>query len=206
MLLFAVSKFLLTILLSVVLSSCGSKTFENEADLWAYIKDPDNGYLQEKTVNGVHFSLLYKPTDLMVAQEIRNTNGNAQIIDSLRGKYGQYTYFNLTMSRGNQELLNSVAGDRNKFGSMANRLLFGMKTYIHLYSNSRDTIKMIDYVYPRMYGLSKNTSLLLVYPKEEIEGSQEINMSIKDLGFGTGDISFKYDQSLLKKNPHINFN
>lgn len=194
------------ILLILVFYSCGSKEFSSEEKLWSYVKNANNGYLQGKSVNGVNFTLLYKPTDLIVAQEIGTKDATQEEIDSLRNKYDKYAYFNLTISRGNQELLNSVAGDREKFGSMVHTLSFRMDTNIHLYSQSKDTIKMIDYIYPRMYGLSKNTSLLLVYPKEEIEGSQEINMSIKDLGFGTGDVSFKYDQSLLKKNPHINFN
>lgn len=195
-----------SILLILLFYSCGSKEFNSEEALWSHVKNPKNGYMQEKSVNRVDFTLLYKPTDLIVAQEIVAKDATQKEIDSLRNKYGLYAYFNLSMSKGNQELLNNLVGDRNQFGEMVNTLAFGMEDKIHLYTSKKDTIPMMDYVYPRMYGLSKNTSLLLVYPKEEIEDSQEINMSIKDLGFGTGDISFKYDQSLFKKNPHINFN
>ena len=194
-----------SILVMLVLCCCGSKEFENEEVLWSFIKNPDYGYLQEKSVNGVDFSLLFKPTDLLVAQEIRNKDATPKEIDSLRNKYGQYVYFNLSMSRGNQELLNSVAGDRDKFGSMINTLSFRMQDKIELYSNKKDTVPLVDYIYPRMYGTNKKTSILLVYFNDDIKRYQELNMIIKDLGFGTGDISFKYHNSIFKNSPQINF-
>lgn len=186
------NKLLIIILLSLFFWSCGPKEFDSEEELWSYIKNPDNGYFQKKSVNGVDFSLLYKPTDLIIAQELRNEDATKEEIDSLRNKYGPYAYFNLSMSRGNQELLNSVAGDRNQFGKMVNTLAFGMKNKIHLYSREKDTIPIIDYVYPRMYGIGNNTSILLVYSMDEVKKYTHLNLTTEDLGFGTGDINFSF--------------
>ena len=50
--------------------SCSSKTFDTKQELWTYLKEESNGYLQSKNINGYDFSLLYKPTDLLVEQEL----------------------------------------------------------------------------------------------------------------------------------------
>ncbi len=107
------------------------------------------------------------------------------------------------MSRGNQELLNSVAGDRQQFGAMVQQLAFGMHDKIHLYTEKKDTIPMVDYIYPRMYGMSKNTSLLLVYPREDIINAQEVNLTIEDLGFGTGEVRFTQKGHQIKNQPKL---
>lgn len=193
------NKLLLLILWTLLFCSCGSKEFDSEEELWSYIKNPDNGYFQEKSVNGVDFSLLYKPTDLIVAQELRNKDATQQEIDSLRNKYSQYAYFNLSMSRSNEELLNSLAGDRKKFGSMVNQLSFEMEDKIHMFSNKKDTIPLVDYVYPRMYGMSKSTSILLVYFKTELEDFNKLILCIEDLGFGTGNVKFNTQVKKIKE-------
>jgi hypothetical protein len=139
-----------------------------------------------------------------VAQEIGSKDATSQEIDSLRNKYNKYAYFNLSMSKSNQEILNSVAGDRNQFGAMLSTLAFGMENKIHMYSNKRDTISMLDYVYPRMYGMSKSTSLLLVYSSEELEKYTQLNFAIEDLGFSTGEVRFLYNVKTLFKEQKLN--
>ena len=62
-----------------------------------YLKEDDNNYMQYKTVNGIDFSLLYRPTDLLVSQEIGGEQVEASRIDSLREHYGKYLYFNLEL-------------------------------------------------------------------------------------------------------------
>jgi len=191
-------------MLPLVGLSCLQKSFDTDEALWEYIKDERNGYIAHKTIAGVNYSLLYKPTDLLVKQEL-GANADKSQVENLRSKYGQYCYFNLSMSRGGQEILSSVAGDRNAFGKMVKDLSFGMSDKIHLYTENRDTIAMADYSYPRMYGMSKNTSLLLVYPREELEDADEIHLAIEDLGFGTGEVRFKQAMNHIKKQPELQF-
>ena len=85
-----------------LLLSCSQKTFENKEALWTYLKEADNGYLQEKNINGYNFSLLYKPTDLLVLQELEE-NPTQQSIKALREKYKKQLYFTLSMSKNGKE-------------------------------------------------------------------------------------------------------
>ncbi len=193
--------FLCGMVLMVV--SCTNKTFTTSEELWGYLRDPKNEYLQTKTVNGVHFSMVYKPTDLLVEQELGKTTSLLKM-DSLRNKYEKYLYFNLSMSKNNQELLNHLARDKQQFGAMVNELAFNMEQRVHLYTPQKDTIPMTDYIYPRMYGATGATTMLLVYPKtEKLINSEFITLSVEDLGFYTGEVKFKFPTKIISNEPKL---
>ncbi len=189
----------------LLLASCSKNTFDSSKELLEYVKQPKNGYLYTKTVNGVDFSLLYKPTDLLVNQELTGES-SALKIDSLRSKYEEYLYFTLSMSKNNQELLSNVAGNKQKFGAMVNELAFGMEQKVHLFTPKKDTIAMADYIYPRMYGMSGSTTMLFVYPRDEkVTNEEHLTLTIEDLGFYTGEVKFKIPTKMMKNEPKLKF-
>lgn len=192
----------LTLLLSI--SSC-NKTFDTAEEMNFYIQDTDNGYNYTKTIMGVDYVLQYRPTDLLVKQELGDTIDGNQIT-KLRQQYNKYLYFNLSISKNNQELLNGVAGDKAKFGQMVNELAFGMEEKVHLYTPEKDTLDMADFIYPRMYGMSNATSIMIVYPRDVKFMNQDyLNFVIQDLGLGTGDIKFKIETKAFEKEPQLKF-
>ncbi len=188
-----------------LLNSCSKQTFKNKKELQSYIQDKDNGYLQEKTINGVQFSLLYRPTDLLVAQELE-AESNKDDIEKLRKHYQKYLYFNLLFSVDDKELLSTVPKNRNEFGEMVNTLAFGMNDKVHLFTKAKDTIEMADYIYPRMYGMSNSTSMMLVYPrnKEQLEG-KNLSLTIEDLGTSTGEVKFKIPIQIINNELKLSF-
>ena len=195
----------IVILLAILFGSCRQNTFDTEAELWSYVKDMDNGYYYERQIGNVVYTLTFRPTDVLVQQVLGDIYSEKEV-DSLREKYDDYLYFNLGMSANGQELLNSMAGDGNAFGSMVNQLVFGMAERVHLISQKRDTIPMADYIYPRVYGMSNNTNILLVYPKDtELFKGDYIHFTIEDLGLYTGEVGFKISSKKLKDQPKLNF-
>ncbi|MEL7145003.1 MAG: hypothetical protein AAFO69_01440 [Bacteroidota bacterium] len=193
-------------MVTIGVAGCHHKTsFNDQQSLWSYLRDEDHGYLQTKEVNGVHYQLLYKPTDLVVSQLLRGKKASEATIDSLRQKYGQYLYFNLAMSQNGRELLHQVAGERKQFGALVNALAFDMDEKVNLFTNQLDTIPLLDYAYPRLYGMSNQTSVMLVYPKDQILKSGFIHLSIEDLGFGTGEVTFRQEVGLLVDQPTLRF-
>ncbi|CAH0336555.1 hypothetical protein FVB9288_02261 [Flavobacterium sp. CECT 9288] len=195
---------LLTVLLVLIITSC-SKTFDTQEEMNEYLKDEDKGYNYRKTVVGVDYVLQYRPTDLLVKQELGD-KADASQVDKLREKYSKYMYFNLSMSKNNQELLNGVARDKAKFGQMVNELAFGMEEKVHVYTPEKDTLAMADFIYPRMYGMSNATSILIVYPRDVKYLNQDhLNFVIQDLGLDTGDIKFKLNSKALQKEPQLQF-
>ena len=192
------------IILLVFISSC-NKAFDTQEEMNDYIKEEDNGYNYKKTIAGVDYILQYRPTDLLVKQEL-GEDKNPALVDKLRKQYGQYLYFNLSMSKNNQELLNGVAQDKAKFGQMVNELAFGMEEKLHLYTPTKDTLTLADFIYPRMYGMSNSTSIMIVYPRDPKYMKQEyLNFVVEDLGLDTGDIKFKIDTKALTNEPKLRF-
>lgn len=187
-----------------MISSC-TKTFDTQDEMHAYIQDEDNGYHYKKTVMGVDYVLQYRPTDLLVKQELGDQSDALQV-EKLRKKYGKYLYFNLSMSKNNQELLNGLAHDKAKFGQMVNDLAFGMEEKVHLYTPEKDTLAMTDFIYPRMYGMSDATTIMIVYPREAtFLNKHYLNFVIEDLGLETGDVKFKLNTQALQKEPQLQF-
>lgn len=189
----------------IALFSCDNTTFNDEADLMAFLQDETNGYVYNKTVNGVDFTLLYRPTDLLVEQELSN-GISLDKVKALREKYSKYLYFNLSMSKNNKELLSTAPKNRNEFGAMVNQLAFGMRDKVHMFTQEKDTLEMVDYVYPRMYGMSKSTTMMFVYPREHEKIKDEfINFTIQDLGLYTGEVKFKIQTDKIINEPQLAF-
>ena len=192
-------------LLLVIISSCGNKTFDTTEEIVAFVSDEDNEYSYQKEVNGVAYTLQYKPTDLLVQQELGDSISDKKVKE-LREKYSKYLYFNLSMSLNGQELLSNVVRDKQQFGQMVNDLAFNMDQKVHFYTPEKDTLAMADFVYPRMYGMTNATTILIVYPRDEQYLKEDyLNFTIEDLGLYTGEVKFKVATKPLKREPRLNF-
>ncbi len=199
------SKFVTFLTITFVIVSCTTTSFDTKEELLTYLQDKDHGYLHEKSVNGYDFSLLYKPTDMLVDQELSDTY-TKEDVEKLRNKYKKYLYFTLSMSRGNKELLSTTPRNRQEFGAMVNELAFGMDKKVHVFTPQKDTLELLDYVYPRMYGMSRATTMLFVYPRDkEFLKEEYLNITVGDLGTYTGEVKFKVQTNYIKNEPQIKF-
>jgi hypothetical protein len=190
-------------ILFFILISCSNKTFSNKEELLDYLKNKDNEYLKTKNVNGFEYSLLYKPTDLLVEQEL-GEDVSIKKVKELRKKYIKYMYFNLSMSKDGKELLSATPKNKQEFGTMVNQLAFGMKNMVHVFTSKKDTLEMLDYNYPRMFGMSKSTTMLFVYPRDKKYLEEEyLNFTVQDLGNYTGEVKFKIATNKIKNEPQI---
>lgn len=201
------NKAILSLLMLVLFTtfSCNKSTFHSEKELLHYLADEVNGYKQSKTVQKVNYTLIYRPTDLLVKQELGG-NITKQRIEHLRAKYSKYLYFNLSMSKNNKELLSVAPKNYKDFGAMANKLSFGMHKKVHFFTQLKDTIALADYIYPRMFGISKATTIMFVYPKsDKVLKSEFLNFTIQDLGLYTGEVKFKIRTNKLINQPKLFF-
>jgi len=199
------TKFVATLLIMFLCLSCGSKSFETKGELASYLQEVDNGYHFKKSINGIDFSLTYRPTDLMVSQFMDEKTEPARV-EKLRKKYSQYLYFSFGISANGKELLSQKAQNRAEYGAKVNQLAFGMANNVILTDQKRDTLALLDYTFPRTYGMGRSTNLLLVYENDRKAMQQEhLFLTIKDLGYGTGEVSFKIDTKKIKQQPRLKF-
>lgn len=110
------------------------------------------------------------------------------------------------MSSNNKELLSTVPQNKNEFGALVNQLAFNMGEKVHVFTQSKDTLVLQDYVYPRMYGMSNSTSMLFAYLKDEKQLEETyLNLTINDLEIQTGEVKFKIPTSIIKQQPKLSF-
>jgi hypothetical protein len=87
---------------------------------------------------------------------------------------------------------------------MVNQLAFGMGEKVHLFTPKKDTLNLLDYNYPRIYGMGGATNMLFIYYRDEKYLQDEyLNFTIQDLGTYTGEIKFKISSDKFKNEPKI---
>ena len=89
------------------------------------------------------------------------------------------------------------------FSRLSRKLSFGMAEAVQLYTSQRDTLQLIDFIYPKMYGMSQSTDVLFVFQKEELTTDGDINFVLEDIGLGTGNIKFKFQNDRIINEPVI---
>lgn len=172
-------------------------------ELAAYAQDPQHGLVQEKQVGPVRMRVQYRPTDLLVAQELPESR-EAEQIKALRAKYGQYAYFILSFSQDNQEALYQRA-DYGQFSETLQNLAFRMNRFTQLTTAQQDTIPLADFAYPRLYGHGSSTQVMLVFDREKIPDDDWVQLTVEDVGLGTGRQHFRFDIEQLHRAPTIDF-
>ncbi|WP_210707298.1 hypothetical protein [Maribacter dokdonensis] len=197
-------KRVLILTITWLVCSCSQNVFDSKKELLAYLQDLENGYVQKKEINGLDFAIMYRPTDLLV-QQVINEKTTQMELDSIRSKYGKFIYFNISLSNNGKEVLNSVINRKSDFGGMVNELAFGMGQKVHLISQSRDTIELLDYIYPREYGMGKSTNMMFVYPRnKEFLKNDYFHLTIEDIGLKTGEVGFKIPTKIINQEPKLN--
>lgn len=192
---------LISLLAGLALTSCSHRL--SEKDFTQYVEDSDNGLVKETEINSCKIKVMYKPSDLLVKQELVTLkNKSKTIVDSLRNKYNQYRYFILSMAKNGDDLLTMTSSDKAGFSDLLNELSFNMDKHVYI-TTERDTAYLIDFVFPRLYETSHATHVLLVFNKNEIQ-SGEITLHINDFG-GMGNIHFDFTQSDLNNVPLLEF-
>ncbi|WP_435624319.1 hypothetical protein [Flagellimonas sp.] len=164
-----------------------------------------HGFTKHKQVNGVDFVLTYRPTDLLVAQEIP-IGPEQDEVENLRDKYSGYMYFNLSMSYKNREVLTAALRDRSKYQRVLKNLAFNMGDNIKIYNEEGQTFPVADCIFPRMYDLDgKNTLLLVVKRDERLLKNDSFKITLKDIGLYTGQVTFKVPSRAILEQPTLSF-
>jgi len=188
--------------MSLAVAGCSPPEYLTTEELTKYISDPDHGLVQHAEVNGYTLDVTYRPTDLLVLQEI-DDHADANKIQSVRDKYSKYYYFILSLSKNSKEALHQVGTDQ--YSELVQTLSFRMGGYVNLTTSSRDTIPTTDFVMDRTYGLSSATSLLFVFDREKTKDKDWVQFNLNEFGLGVGNQRFRFRTRDLSEAPGIKF-
>lgn len=192
---FAIS-FLIGLITIITTISC-SKTFSSVEELQKYILDQSNGLIAIKEEKEIIIKVIYRPTDLLIARELKSKK-----LEDLKLKYEKNLYFILSYSKAGHDILKSGVTSQTDYGNKLNVLSYNMNQYVRLISG-KDTIPVKDYIYQNMFGTSHSTELLFAFSKDQIKKAKTIEFVLEDIGFGIGKKIFEFQYSDIENIPHL---
>ena len=178
--------------------------YVDKQELDEYIRNTSNGLSQEKNAGNLGIKVTYKPTDLLIAQHLGD-NVEESEIERLRMHYGQYVYFMLDIENNGQDVLYTPTTGGLGFSDKLQTFAFRMNDYVNMTTSASDTIPVADYAYNRTFGMSKNTSMMFVFNKEQIENKEWISFNLNESGIGSGDQRFRFKTSNINNVPKLKF-
>jgi len=183
-----------------IFSACCS-TFTKE-ELYEYIKDPENGFVNEKQLAGTDLKLTYKPYQLFAQQELRSVDSlTPEKKAEIENRYSKNHYFILSISQGGREILSNAA-DRQRFSMLVQQFAFGMGEKVTLTTAEQDTLQLLDYHYPRMYGMAASTDMVFVFEKEK-KKTDYYTFHLNEFGLKNGNTWFKVDSKIPLRSKRI---
>lgn len=188
-----------------LLASCKTKTVSTEKELVAYVNDEANGLVKKSNNGDTEITVTYRPTDMLVAQELGNSEKrDTAKVNNLRKKYSGYYYFVLGLSKNNKEALHQTDGF-GQYSELVQTLSFRMGDYVTLTTAASDTIPVGDFILDRTYGLSSSTNILFAFNKQKAAGKKWVQFNLNELGMGLGNARFRFKEDDLESAPRIKF-
>jgi hypothetical protein len=194
--------FLLVIALG--LCACGKQKITTEQGLKDYVVDPENGLVKQQQKNGVELEVIYRPAELVLAQQLQAVTTTEERIKTMKN-FDSLSYFIIKLSRAGQEIENMYAGDPGKFQRVVDYLSFSLAPHVFII-HREDTITAYDAVYARSFGSATSTSVMTVFDTRLKEKSGVIRFCLDDAELDVGFNEFEFDLDNIKKAPTINLN
>ena len=177
------------------LLACKQVDKKNAESVTKYINDSGNELHKVKEIDKLKYSLTYRPTILMVEQELGGKI-EEQAAKKAYAKYKPYYYFILNMSVDDKDALYKGSASQAQFSENIQKFSFQMGDYVYAYTD-KDTIGLADFYTPNMYGYAKSTQVLLVFDRAKIK-EKHFNINIEELGFGVGRQTFEFNKDDLE--------
>lgn len=199
------------------------RTFTDLDEYEQYIKGEDSPYVRTIVKNGVRFTLRYMPTDAMMLSDYRRFEGKcrqieadtslsatrkkAQIaelrqeLEQIRSGYSNAIYFNLTIGyqdRSRDLIYASMANGFGNYSQWLRKLLFGLQEKITLHTELAGEIPLSMYHMERSYGLTKERTLLLTFPRDfngiDVLHDSPVRLRLSEMGLGVGRLNFDFSE------------
>jgi hypothetical protein len=173
------------------------------AELTSFVSKKENGLSRSEKIGKGYVSVIYRPTDLLVHQELDGLVADKSVIDSLRKKYSSHYYFILSLSVDNKEVLDQVNG--GYYGDIVQTMSFRMPQHVMLTTASQDTIPVADFMLDRTFNLGKTTDLIFAFSKRNTIQTDWVQFNLDEFGLGFGNSQFRFFTKDLEGTPSLNF-
>ncbi|WP_139926242.1 hypothetical protein [Hymenobacter sp. DG01] len=173
------------------LTGCCSSSLEAPA-LRAYVQDPAHGLVQHTTVGSAELTCAYRPTELLVAQELANPNSITASPDSVRRQFAGRQYFTLSLAQDGAEIENQFITNPTALTNALAYLNTGIAADVFLVTAGHDSIPALTSAYPRQYGATGRSTVLLIFQASGLPQNQDFQLVYRDTHFGLGTVQFSF--------------
>ncbi len=203
----------------IFLSSC-QHSFSDIDAYDQFLRSEDSPYLQEVVRSGAKVSLRYLPTDALLLNQYRDyRKTRARTLDDTRksnqekeeiltqawsnvekrrGQYAHSRYFALSIGYEDDSkdlVYHSLQAGFGNYSEWLQKLLFGLEEKIYLVDDEGNEIPLGTYHLERSYGMTKNRTLLLVFPERNFPKNGKGELIIDEFGLQTGQLRFELPES-----------
>lgn len=190
-------------ILLIFSTSCEKPQSLPPKELNKYVLAPENGLAISHKMGDFEITAAYRPTDIMIAQELDFTDPNKDsTIKRLRSKYSDNYYFLLALSKDGKEALHQIGTDQ--YSQLVQRLSFQMADYVFITSGN-DTLKVADYILDRTFGMATATNMLFAFKKKDSLKADWLQFNLKEFGLGIGSTRFRFKKQDLEDIPSALF-
>lgn len=191
------------LLLMLLLFGCSTPEYLSEDELTSYISDESNGLSASKERNGVMVKVNYRPKDFLIWQEVQGESDPEKVKKAME-KYEDHFYFIAQLSAGEKDALYGTSSDQVEFSEKLQTLSFRMNQFVNLTTSNQDTIPVADFYYSRMFGMSGSSDILFVFSEEKAKDTEWVSFNMKEFGFKTGVMRFRFDTRTIAQAPKLN--
>lgn len=186
-------------------------TPSNSVEVLDYVKwveDPENGLVKTKKLEKYRYSLLYKPTDYMIAKDLASFKISKVQYDSLQELYKGFEYYTFSIEDTSfqDELIKSGLTSRGEYDQRLMYYSFEMQKDIQLISGT-DTIPCSMLHYERTFNISPKANFMIGFPVVTKTNKPEEIVSktlvYEDKVFKTGIVKLRIEDEALKEIPAI---
>ena len=194
----AVKLFIFFLGAALVLFSC-KKEFSNK-ELVQFVKNPENGFLKEKIIDGLKVEVLHKPKAYILASRFKNKDVTPEMYNEALNDLGDMQYFDMRLSTvGKQwgDILNYKVANMQAQQDRIHYLSYGMQNDISII-DGLDTLKCKLYHFERSYDAAPFRSFLLGFAS-----GNKVNLDktfvLDAEPFKTGPIKIKFRKEDISK-------
>ncbi|TXH25343.1 MAG: hypothetical protein E6Q96_09215 [Cyclobacteriaceae bacterium] len=175
----------------------------NEGELLTYLRNPDNGLKKDVMMNGVQMSVMYRPADFLVAQEMA-----AGVADKtkLKQKYGANNYFLMSLSAEGKEAIQAATMPHYQYSELLQTVSYRLGEFIHMTTSKRDTIPLQDFAYASTFGMGTSNDVLLAFKKDTVNNPEWIQINVGEFGLGLGRQTLRFNQDDIDALPKLKMN
>jgi hypothetical protein len=198
------NKWVTGIVLFLLAFGCASEKTNDAAGYLELFDKAGRGIMEEKTVNDITYSLLYKPLAYMAIKEDKAAATNSEKLKGAMDNYKGFEYYTLRVKidQPGKDVLSYDSKGASDYTERVQYYAFDMQNDIKLVSDG-DTLPCALYHYERNYNLTDFTNFMVSFPSPK-DASKDRTFVYEDKYLGTGTIKLTIKAEDINQLPNFN--